>query len=76
MLCGMDQVPESRSMVFSEAWPGDFSAGAAVLVILAVKVDMEGRVWEEETVGVCGPVVAASHGRWVTALSMTTDPRW
>ena len=48
----MDQLPESRSIVFNEAWPGDFSAGAPALVILAVKVDMEGRVCEEETVGV------------------------
>lgn len=41
-----------------------------MLVILAVRVDIDGRVCEEETVGVWGPVVAGSHGRCVSVASM------
>jgi hypothetical protein len=72
VLWGMDQFPESRSIVFNDALPGDFSA---VLVMLAVRVDIEGRVCEEETVGVCGPVVAGPHGRCVSVASMTDYSR-
>lgn len=50
VLCGMDQLPESRSMVVSEAWPGDFSAGA-VGFMPAVRVDIEGRVCDEVVTG-------------------------
>lgn len=68
----MDQFPESRSIVFKEVFPGDFSAGGgAVLVMLAVRVDIDGSVCVEDTGGVCGPVEAGSHGRWVSVASMT-----
>lgn len=65
MLCGIDQFPESRSMVFSEELPGDFSEGCGpVTFMFAVRVDMEGRVWFEAA-GVVGPETD-SHGRWAT----------
>lgn len=51
VLGGIDQFPESRSRVFMEEAPGDFSAGGTG-VMLAVRVEMEGRVWEVGTVGV------------------------
>lgn len=50
VLCGIDQFPESRSIVFSEPFPGDFSAVAPVPGIFAVRVEMEGRVWVEPAV--------------------------
>ena len=60
----MDQFPESRSIVFREAFPGDFSAWVGMPpAILAVKVEIDGRVWVDDTGGVCGPVVAGSQGR-------------
>lgn len=43
VLGGIDQFPESRSIVFSEEVAGDFSAGGTALM-LAVRVEMEGRV--------------------------------
>lgn len=46
VLCGIDQFPESRSIVFSEPFPGDFSE-APVLGIFAVRVEIEGRVCVE-----------------------------
>lgn len=77
MLWGIDQFPESRSIVFNDTLPGDFSAGgAAVLVMLAVNVDIEGRVCDEDTVGVWGPVVAGSHGRCVSVASMVDYSRY
>lgn len=57
VLCGIDQFPESRSIVFSDA-PGDFS-GAPVPGMFAVRVEIEGRVCVEP--GVCGPETA-THG--------------
>lgn len=45
VLCGIDQFPESRSMVFSDAFPGDFSAAfTPAPFMLAVRVDIDGRV--------------------------------
>lgn len=41
-LCGIDQFPESRSIVFSEELPGDFSAEVPVPGIFAVKVEIDG----------------------------------
>lgn len=62
--------------MFSEAFPGDFSAGRGMLlVILAVSVEIEGNVCADETGAVCGPVVVGSHGRWVT-VSMTDEERF
>lgn len=46
MLCGIDQFPESRSMVFSDELPGDFSA-VPVPGMFAVNVEIDGRVCEE-----------------------------
>jgi hypothetical protein len=43
VLCGIDQFPESRSMVLRDEFPGDFSEGLTP-VILAVSVEIEGRV--------------------------------
>lgn len=43
----MDQFPESRSIVFKEELPGDFSVGFPGPVIFAVKVEIEGKVWAE-----------------------------
>jgi hypothetical protein len=77
VLCGIDQFPESRSIVFSDAFPGDFSAGRGMLlVILAVRVEIEGNVCAEETGAFCGPVVVGSHGRWVKVVSMADDERF
>ena len=48
MLWGIDQFPESRSIVFKEAFPGDFSdEWPTALLMFAVSVDMDGRVWAE-----------------------------
>lgn len=66
MLCGIDQLPESRSIVFSDEFPGDFSEG--LVVMLAVSVDIDGRVCVEAA-GVCGPETC-SHGRWATEGSI------
>lgn len=60
----MDQLPESRSMVLSDALPGDFSdEWMPAPFMLAVSVDIEGRVCVDETGGVWLPVLAVSHGR-------------
>lgn len=65
VLCGMDQFPESRSRVFREEFPGDFSDGCTTVpFMLAVIVDIDGNVCVVDTAGgVCGPVLAGSHGR-------------
>lgn len=48
MLCGIDQFPESRSTVFKDEFPGDFSDGCGpVPLMFAVRVDIDGRVWFE-----------------------------
>lgn len=48
MLCGIDQFPESRSIVFREALPGDFSDGLTPAApMFAVNVEIEGNVWFE-----------------------------
>lgn len=66
MLCAIDQFPESRSIVFNEELPGDFSEGCGpVALMFAVRVDIEGRVWFEAA-GVVGPEGTDSHGRWAT----------
>lgn len=53
VLCGIDQFPESRSTVFIEEFPGDLShAGGGPVFILAVSVEIEGRVCEDGTGGV------------------------
>lgn len=44
MLCGIDQFPESRSIVFKEELPGDFSDGLMAVPMLAVNVEIEGNV--------------------------------
>ena len=67
VLCGIDQLPESRSMVLSEICAGDFSAGCTGWpFMLAVSVEMDGRVWDEETWGFCWP----SQGRCETEFSI------
>lgn len=65
MLCGIDQFPESRSIVFKEELPGDFSEGCPVAFMFAVRVEIEGRVWFEAA-GVVGLEETDSHGRWAT----------
>lgn len=46
MLCGIDQFPESLSMVFKEELPGDFSDGLTPAgPMFAVNVEIEGNVW-------------------------------
>jgi hypothetical protein len=67
VLCGIDQFPESRSIVLRDVFPGDFSEGLTP-VILAVRVEIEGRVCVEAA-GVWGPE-AVSQGRWATEGSM------
>lgn len=57
-------MPESRSMVFSDVC-GDFSdVGIPEPFMLAVRVEIDGRVCEDETTGVvCGPVAGGPQGR-------------
>lgn len=77
VLWGIDQFPESRSTVFKEAFPGDFSAGRGILLaILAVRVEIEGSVCAEEVGAFCGPVVVGSQGRWVRVVSMAKEERF
>ena len=47
-----------------------------MVVMLAVNVDIEGRVCDEDTVGVWGPLVAGSHGRCVSVASMVDCSRY
>jgi hypothetical protein len=74
VLWGIDQLPESRSIVFIEEDAGDFSHGGTLaLAMLAVRVEMEGRVWEDDAMGkVGGPNLDSSHGRWATEASILT----
>ena len=44
VLCGIDQFPESRSIVFNDELPGDLSWAFPVPFIFAVSVEMDGRV--------------------------------
>ena len=54
-----------------DMWPGDFSGGGTlVAVMLAVRVEIEGKVWLGPAEGVCGPDLASSQGRWATVASM------
>lgn len=70
----MDQLPESRSIVFSDELPGDFSEGCGIgEFMLAVSVDMEGRVCDEEAGGGCVSMPGVSHGRRARAVSMAND---
>lgn len=72
VLWGIDQFPESRSMVFNEACAGDFSVVCPEPFTPAVREDMDGRVCDEW--GACGPAADGSQGRWEMVVSMTD--RW
>lgn len=51
-------------MVFREVCPGDFSkVGLAEPPILAVRVDIEGRVWDVVCGTEFGPLAGGSQGR-------------
>lgn len=63
-------MPESRSRVFIEL-AGDFSAGATPPFMLAVNVEIEGRVCDEVTTGaVCRLGLTSSQGRCAIEASI------
>lgn len=64
-------------MVLSDVRPGDFSdVGIPEPFILAVSVEMDGRVCDDDDAGgLCGPVTVGPQGRWVTEVSMTQAER-